>query len=105
MISIGEAWRILGENPDEIILELKSKPDISSRIAAAEKALNRAEIIAKALLGAHHPDRYPDDSKAAKRFLRVKEAIESIRFHTEDFKKKAYTSRSQGKKDRFIVDR
>ncbi len=82
-----DAWRALGEDPELIIEEIKSNLSIDSRINVVESILNRAERIGKALMAVHHPDKNQNDSGATKRFIRVKNAIESIRFHTEIFKK------------------
>lgn len=88
-MDIHEAWRALGEDPEAVLAELRSHPDVPSRIAAAEAALARAEKIGKALMNAHHPDRNPGDPGAGRRFIRVQEALESIRFHTEELRRKA----------------
>lgn len=85
-MGVAEAWKALGEDPEELIGEIRSCPDVQSRIAAAEAALARAERVARALMAAHHPDRNQGDSKASQRFHRIKMAIDSIRFHTAEFK-------------------
>jgi len=88
-MGIADAWRALGEDPEEVVREIRSCPDVPSRIAAAEAALSRAERIAKALMAAHHPDRNQGDSSAERRFKRVQAALESVRFHTGDLKSRA----------------
>lgn len=79
----------LGEDPGAVLTELMSHPDVPSRIRAAEAALARAERIGKALLSAHHPDKNPGDHAAAGRFRRVMGALEAIRYHTAELKKRA----------------
>ena len=93
-MGVAEAWKALGEDPEELIEEMRACPDVQSRIVAAEAALARAERVAKALMSAHHPDKNQGDEKAGKRFRRVKTAIDSIRFHTAEFKDMA--SRTKG---------
>jgi hypothetical protein len=65
-----------------------SKPDAEARVKAAEAALESAEKIGKALLGLHHPDRNPGDSGSARRFRRVGMALESVRHHTAELRRK-----------------
>lgn len=85
-MEVAEAWRVLGEDPQEVIREIKSRPDRESRMAAAEAALSRAERLAKVLSGVHHPDRNPGDALSTRRFARVQRALESIRFHTDELR-------------------
>lgn len=89
VMDVSEAWMALGEDPNAVVAELMSHPDIPSRIRAAEAALARAERIGKALLSAHHPDKNPGDQAAAGRFRRVMAALAAIRYHTEELKKRA----------------
>jgi hypothetical protein len=88
-MSLAEAWTVLGEDPAEVLLGLKSKPDLQSRVRAARELLINAERISKNLMAAHHPDRNQGDLKAQGRFLRVKAALDSIRLATEELEKKA----------------
>lgn len=88
-MDIAEAWRALGEDPGEVVKEIRSCPDVPSRIQAAEAALARAERIARALMATHHPDRNQGDVSAERRFKRVQAALESVRFHTAELKKRA----------------
>jgi len=89
MMDVSEAWAALGEDPEIVMAELMVHPDVPSRIKAAEAALVRAERIGKALLSIHHPDRNPGDQAAVGRFRRVINALEAIRYHTAELKKRA----------------
>jgi len=101
-MEVADAWMVLGEDPSALFHELVSHPDVPSRVKAAEAALVRAERIGKALLSVHHPDKNPGDCAAAGRFRRVMDALESIRHHTEEFKRTAANA-PDGKKGPTIV--
>lgn len=88
MMPLGEAWTTLGEDPKEVVREIQSLSGHEARVEAAERALAVAERVGKSLLGAHHPDRNPGDPGAARRFRRVGEALESIRHHTAELRRR-----------------
>lgn len=102
-MSLAEAWTVLGEDPEEVLRGLKSKPDLQSRVAAAKELLAAAERIAKNLMAAHHPDRNQGDPKAQGRFLRVKAAMDSIRSATSDLEKKAAEPPRDDGKTRIVL--
>lgn len=103
MMDVSEAWMALGEDPEAIMAELMAHPDVPSRIKAAEAALARAERIGKALLSAHHPDKNPGDQAAAGRFRRVMVALEAIRYHTEELKKRASRAPDEKKGPTIVI--
>lgn len=92
MMNILDAWRALGEDPDIILSEIKLHENVVSRVRSAESALRRAEKISRVLMATHHPDKNPGDEMATSRFIRVKDAIASIRFHTEELRKSSYSN-------------
>jgi hypothetical protein len=81
-MDLGKAWIALGRDPEEVVEELRGHGTVDERIAAAERMLREAERTAKVLMGRYHPDANPDDPGAPKMFMKVKEAIETIRMHT-----------------------
>ncbi len=88
-MDLREAWTVLGEDPDEVMRELSSMPDVASRVEAARGLLRAAEKVSKSLMRVHHPDLNPGDARSAGRFMRVQSALELIREKTRDLERKA----------------
>lgn len=86
---LNEAWIILGKNPTQIYAYLSTFNDLQEKIEAVEKLLEQAKKTSKMLLAQFHPDKNPDNIVALEKFKSVNQAINSIEFHTEEFKKKA----------------
>jgi len=78
-----EAWTILGKDPEKVLLRLARLPR-HQRVSAAEEDLEEAQKLAKKLWVIHHPDRGGD----ADIFKRVSRALESLTYHTQEFKRK-----------------
>lgn len=93
-MDLGKAWIALGRDPEEIMTELKEYCSVSDRAEAAERLLQEAERTARVLMGRYHPDANPDDPKTAEKFMRVKRAIDVVRCHTQEFRKRV-TDRNQ----------
>ncbi len=83
MLSLRDAWLVLGREPRRVAEFIRSKSD---RVAAAEELLASARGLARRLLGLHHPDRNPGDDGATERFALVKEALSVVEAGTADFR-------------------
>lgn len=82
-MDLSNAWKALGEDPDEIFDEIRNAGTVKDRIQKAKDLLKNAEKLAKALMAVHHPDKNPGNNKSKYKFSRVQNAIESIRYNTE----------------------
>lgn len=87
-MNIMDAWGVLGEDWISIVQNLSNLPDISSRVHATECMFMDAKKSAKRLMAVHHPDKNPRDSKAAERFKRIQEALQTIEHNTKLFRDK-----------------
>ena len=88
---LNEAWSMLGKNPVQIYAYLSTFTNLQERIEAIDRLLEQAKKTARMLLAQFHPDKNPDNIAALEKFKNINQAIGSIEFHTEEFKKKAQT--------------
>ena len=84
-----DAWNVLGTDPESVFNAIKIGRTPKEKVKLAEGKLEEARLIAKKLMGTHHPDRNQTDSEAAIRFRRVAEALSTIETSTEEMKQKA----------------
>lgn len=107
ILSVDEAWRILGKDAKQIIHIIMNYVSLDERIKVMDEILIRARKIARKLSAQYHPDVNPNDSDAGRKFRDIQSAIRSIEYHTEQFKIKAdqiKLERSQTVKTTIIVN-
>jgi hypothetical protein len=103
-LNLIDAWNVLGTDPESIFNAIKIGRTPKEKVKLAEGKLEEARLIAKKLMGTHHPDRNQTDSEAAIRFRRVAEALSVIEINTEEMKQKAeLISEIAKKRGPFIV--
>lgn len=85
-ISLEAAWKVLGKDSGELVSSMRQLPDLDSRLAAAEAACEEAKRLARGLMRKNHPDVNPGDPGAAARFREAQEALECVRWHTEELR-------------------
>lgn len=86
-MAVGDAWRILGEDPGRVVSEIRSAPK-ASRADVAERLLERAKRTARRMMIQNHPDKNPGDPGAQRRFVAIQRALSSLEEHTSEFRKK-----------------
>ena len=87
-MTLKEAWGILEKDLDGIMQFLSSLPDAKSQSEAIDRIYKKAKRIAKCLMAKNHPDVNRHDPLAPERFREIKQAIDTIEVHTEDFQKR-----------------
>jgi hypothetical protein len=104
-MTLGEAWAILGRDPGMVIASLKKPQGFAARLKAAEKAFTIAQRLARDLMAKNHPDKNPGDQTAVIRFRQVGQALESIEYHTKEFRRKVEEIQKRGDNppDGFII--
>lgn len=80
-MTLAEAWRELGFDPDGIASTISRQPR-SRRVEAAEKLAEAGRKAAKKLFFVNHPDRGGDPA----RFKRIQEAVKVIEAKTAEFR-------------------
>jgi hypothetical protein len=95
-MTLGEAWTILGRDPAIVIASLKKPQGFTARLQAAEKAYNVAQRLARNLMAAYHPDKNPGNQTAIVQFRQVSQALETIEFHTKEFRRKVEEIQKRG---------
>jgi hypothetical protein len=85
-MTLDAAWRVLGKDPNELVSSMRKLPDLDARLLAAEAACEDAKRLAKGVMGKNHPDVNPGDPGAAVRFREAQDALESIRWHTQELR-------------------
>lgn len=88
MVPIYRAWEILEKDGIAIVKAIMKLPTLDERVKAIEIACHRARHLAKKMMAKYHPDVNPDPAAISK-FRAVQDAMDSIKFHTIDFKAKA----------------
>ena len=85
-MDLQKAWAVLGKDIREVKAEASSAGGLEERLAVLEQLLAEAKRTARRRMAENHPDKNPEDPKAAARFRDVKEAISLIERMTEDFR-------------------
>jgi hypothetical protein len=84
-MTLGEAWIILGKNPQKLAEDLEQYPRLKDKVIAVEAAYVEAQKLSKKLMAKNHPD-VNHDPDAADKFRQIQQALEVIRVGTEEFK-------------------
>lgn len=103
-MTVGEAWACLGRDPGDVFRRIASHPTLDGRLQEAERALEEARKLARAMMAANHPDRGGDTAM----FLKAQGALKAIEQSTESFRdtvarKKAEAELRAERKGTFIV--
>ena len=85
-MTLGEAWTVLGKNPQEIAISIKSTSTIQEKIIAVDTAYIEAKKLAKKLMAQNHPDINPNNPLIVDQFMRVQQALKIIENSTQEFK-------------------
>lgn len=86
-MTLSEAWTVLGWDHQALMEDFLRLDSRLERVAAAEKALEKAKARAKAACAALHPDRNPGNAEAERLFRRIQEAVRTVESHTEELRK------------------
>ena len=62
-------------------------PTVEAKMEAVEQAGRLANKLARKLLAESHPDKNPGDQAAARRYQQVLDALESVKSHTDGFRR------------------
>lgn len=83
MLTLDYAWRILGVDFDKMAYQIRTISDREEKIIFVTRSLDLANKLGRKLMAQNHPDKGFDGTK----FLEIQEALNSIKFYTEDLVK------------------
>jgi len=80
MLTLNYSWKVLGVDFDKMAYQMRLIPDREEKIRFVTRSLDMANKLGRKLMAQNHPDKGFDGTK----FLEIQEALESIKFYTED---------------------
>lgn len=87
-MTLFEAWKLFGYDLNIIITNIKNMNDINDRLNAIRNEYENIRKKSKTLLAKYHPDRHNNDELYTEKFKMIKEAVDVIKLHTEEFEEK-----------------